>query len=235
VNLSNEREVEVTGGALVALHDEALAVAVIAHLERSGIRIRARELADAIGGPFAGVAADVPAATGGPMDWLANAVPTVDVLVVDAPQIPGGRFLEATESEMRRLVGDGLVRTTRLIQAVGARMVEQESGRIIYVARSGAVGVVHERALHAMIDAALVRLCMALAGEWATLGIRVNVVAAGQLASDPDAADATTARIPMRRLGQADEVAKLVTHLATGVDFLTGGVIAVDGGVSARS
>ena len=84
--------------------------------------------------------------------------------------------------------------------------------------------------------AALQALTMALAVEWAPQ-VRFNVVQPGTLPMPADWTDAEralriAASIPMRRLGTFDELARAVAWLALDADYVTGQVLAVDGGRS---
>lgn len=76
-----------------------------------------------------------------------------------------------------------------------------------------------------------------VAREVASRNIRVNVIAPGMIESDMTAIlsdkikEATLAQIPMKEFGQAEQVADLTVFLA-GQDYLTGQVVAIDGGLS---
>ena len=79
-----------------------------------------------------------------------------------------------------------------------------------------------------------------MAREVAARGIRVNAIAPGFIASDmtdviPEKMQkAIVANIPMKRIGKAKEVATVATFLAE-QDYLTGQVIAIDGGMTMQS
>ena len=79
-----------------------------------------------------------------------------------------------------------------------------------------------------------------MAREVAARGIRVNAIAPGFIASDmtdviPEKMQkAIVANIPMKRIGKAEEVATVATFLAE-QDYLTGQVIAIDGGMTMQS
>ena len=76
--------------------------------------------------------------------------------------------------------------------------------------------------------------CMAL--EWADYNIQVNALTVGAIATaltPPDRAAALATAIPANRVGQAEEVARLVAFLCSdGCDFLTGECITIDGGIT---
>lgn len=95
--------------------------------------------------------------------------------------------------------------------------------------------------LYAMTKAALNQLTKNLACEWARDGIRVNAVApwythtplTEKLLQDPQVMADVVARTPMRRVGEASEVAAPMAFLCSeAAGFLTGQILAVDGGYS---
>lgn len=88
----------------------------------------------------------------------------------------------------------------------------------------------------------VVALTRALAAEWAAVGVRVNAICPGPVCTDlnrplwehPAAREQTAAVVPMRRWGQPEEVAGVAVFLASSAaSYITGQVIAVDGGQSA--
>lgn len=123
-------------------------------------------------------------------------------------------------------------------QAVAATMTS--GGSIVLVgsvaAHRGDVG--EPSAAYAASKGAVSSLSRQLAVEWGPRGIRVNAVIPGVIdtamttvTSDPDATAALLERLPLGRLGEADEVAKACLFLA-GADssYITGTEITVDGG-----
>ena len=85
-------------------------------------------------------------------------------------------------------------------------------------------------------------LMRVMANRYASAGIRVNMVVPGvidtpmndPLRSDPDLRDRWLARVPMRRMGSADEIASAIAWLASGdASYVTGAALVVDGGMSA--
>jgi NAD(P)-dependent dehydrogenase (short-subunit alcohol dehydrogenase family) len=104
----------------------------------------------------------------------------------------------------------------------------------------GPLGV-RDRVAYATSKAGLIGMAKALAVELAPT-VRVNAIMLGTFATDmnealqDDAAalEALQARVPLARLGNADEVGQVAAFLADEATFVTGAVWEVDGGVSAR-
>ena len=152
--------------------------------------------------------------------------------------------LEVTESDWDAVLDTNLKGAFFCAQAVGRGMVGRNAGTIVNVASAAALVAVEDRAAYAASKAGLVMLTRVLALEWATHGVRVNAVAptfvetelARQTLDQPGMRDQIIARIPMGRLAATDDVVGAVRFLlddaASG--FVTGQVVAIDGGLSLR-
>lgn len=124
-----------------------------------------------------------------------------------------------------------------MTQAVLKPMSKARSGAIINI--SSVVGLVGNvgQANYAASKAGLIGFSKSVAREVAGRGVRVNVVAPGFIESDmtdaiPDKLkDAMLAQIPMKRIGKPEEVAEVVAFLAK-QEYLTGQVLAIDGGMT---
>lgn len=161
----------------------------------------------------------------------------VDLLVNNAGVAHYGLLQDMTEMEWRRLFAvntDGAFRCCR--EAIPA-MVRRRSGCIINTASVwGQCGASCEAAYSAS-KGALIAFTKALAKELGPSGVRVNCVCPGVIDTDMIAnltgedKKALAADTPLGRIGTPEDVAELVSFLASDrAAFITGQVIAVDGG-----
>jgi len=132
----------------------------------------------------------------------------------------------------------------------GAFLCLREAGRLMAAQRQGVIvniSSVHEfipwpgYAHYCASKGGLKLLTQTVALEWAPLGIRVVAIAPGAIATplnsavldDPEALREVEAEIPLRRLGQPEEIAAAVVWVAgEEAAYLTGTTLVVDGGMS---
>lgn len=126
-----------------------------------------------------------------------------------------------------------------LLQAVLPGMVAQHHGRIVLISSVAALGGLHRQAGYAASKAGLLGLAKTVTLEHARDGITCNAVLPGLIETEAVASmpaqirDATIASTPARRLGRMEEVAELVTFLASdAAGFINGAEIRIDGGFS---
>ncbi|GIU15105.1 pteridine reductase [Shewanella sp. c952] len=116
-----------------------------------------------------------------------------------------------------------------------APFLKQHSGCIINLIDIHARRPLKDHGLYSISKAALEMATLSLAQELAP-DIRVNGVAPGAILwpelSNDDSQQHVLAEIPLAKLGQAEDIAKLVSHLV-GAPYISGQIIAVDGGRSA--
>lgn len=165
------------------------------------------------------------------------ALGSVDVLVNNAGITRDKIMLKMTEEDFEQVLKVNLTGAFNMTQAVLKPMTKARQGAIInlssVVGLTGNVG----QANYATSKAGLIGFSKSVAREVAGRNIRVNVIAPGFIESDmtdglsEKIKEASLAQIPMKRFGNTEEVADVALFLA-GQEYLTGQVIAIDGGLT---
>ncbi len=164
----------------------------------------------------------------------------VDVLVNNAGITKDGLFLRMEEADWDRVINTNLKSAFLFCKAVGMMMMRQKYGRIVNIASvSGLVGNPGQ-ANYSASKAGVVGFSRTIARELASRNITVNVVAPGFITTDmtnvlhEKIKTEAKERIPVRRFGTPEDIADMVCYLVgPGAGFVTGQVIAVDGGMTA--
>ena len=174
---------------------------------------------------------------------------SVDILVNNAGIYPMIPMLELTREAWQRVIDVNLTGLSFVSKAAGARMAEQGAGgKIINVASIDAlhpsmVGL----AAYDSSKGGVLMFTKAFALEMAPHGVNVNAIAPGGISTEGTAAplagsgltaDEMTAmterfiaQIPLGRMGEPDDIAKVAVFLASSAaDYITGELIVVDGG-----
>lgn len=212
---------------LAARRDDALALAV-AELRDEGLSASAvtMDVTNAASVEAAFAAAEAEA--GG-----------IDILVNNSGVAPAGTAIDLDEAEWDRTLDTNL-KGAWLASRAFARSARgaKRPGAIVNVASILGSRVAGHVAAYAASKAGLIQLTKATALEFARLGIRVNALAPGYIATDLNRAffasepgKAMMARIPQRRLGTpADLDGPLLLLAGDASRYMTGSVITVDGG-----
>jgi NAD(P)-dependent dehydrogenase (short-subunit alcohol dehydrogenase family) len=154
-----------------------------------------------------------------------------------------GSLVETTPETFAAIVHDNLHSAFLTTRAAAKRMVEQDgAGSIVHIASVAAVSALPYGAGYAAAKAAMLSLTRTAALELGPAGIRVNAVAPGTVRTPASGARATDAdsvaeqtAVPLRRRGVPDDIAYAVLFLLSDLArWITGQVLAVDGGSSAR-
>ncbi|MBB2940677.1 2-deoxy-D-gluconate 3-dehydrogenase [Actinoplanes lutulentus] len=167
----------------------------------------------------------------------------VDILVNNAGVIEREDSVDVSRQSWNRVVDINLNGLFFLSQQFGRAMTERGSGKIINVASllsfQGGLRV----AAYAASKHGVAGVTKALANEWGPLGVQVNAIAPGYIATDnttalrqdPDRSRSILERIPAGRWGNAADIAGAAVFLSSAAaDYVNGHVLVVDGGWMAR-
>lgn len=162
-----------------------------------------------------------------------------DVLVNNAGITRDTLTMRMTSEDWDLVIDTDLKGAFNFTRAVLRTMVKQRSGRIINIGSvSGLLGLAGQ-ANYAASKAGLAGLTKTLARELAGRGITANVIAPGFIETDMTASlsdaikEGALAQIPQNRMGAGADIAAAVAFLASAeAAYITGQVLAVDGGMS---
>ncbi len=163
----------------------------------------------------------------------------LDVLVNNAGITRDGLLMRMSEADFDAVIDTNLKGAFHTIRHASRQFLKQRSGRIINIASvSGLLGNAGQ-ANYAASKAGVIGLTKSVARELASRQITVNAVAPGFIATEmvdamtDSAKAAMTDHIPFGRIGEPEEVADVVAFLASdAARYVTGQIIAVDGGMS---
>lgn len=224
------------GGAIArALHKQGATVA-LSGTRREALDTLASELGERVHvcpanlGDSESVEALVPAAEA--------AMGGIDILVNNAGITRDNLFIRMKDEEWSDLMRINLESVFRLSRAATKTMMRKRHGRIIsitsIIGTTGNAG----QANYAAAKAAIVGMSKSLAQEVATRGVTINCIAPGFIATpmtdvlSESQRESTLARVPMGRLGSAEEIAAAVVYLASAeAAYVTGQTLHVNGGM----
>lgn len=241
-----DRVAVVTGGTrgigLATAHALAEAGATVVVTGRDAERAAqvAKEIAAAHGTPAHGAGFDVAdfAAVGAAFKTIAAEHGRIDILVASAGVMENAMLGMARADHVDRMLRVNVSGAFAAVQAASRVMMRKRTGSIVLlssiVGEYGAAG----QAAYAAAKAAVATLARSAAKELGPAGIRVNAVAPGVIRTDLTAGlpaevlDKQAAAASLRRLGDPDDVARVIRFLASDeAAFVTGQVIGVDGGL----
>jgi NAD(P)-dependent dehydrogenase (short-subunit alcohol dehydrogenase family) len=162
----------------------------------------------------------------------------IDVLVNSAgivgPNVP---LVDTASEQWRAVLEVNVLGTVNMMRAVLPGMLRSGWGRIVNIASIAGKEGNPNLSVYSASKAAVIALTKSAGKELATSGVLVNAIAPAVISTpmndstSPDVLEHITSLIPMRRVGEASEVAELIAWLASdNVSFSTGAVYDISGG-----
>ncbi len=159
----------------------------------------------------------------------------IDVLVNNAGIVRDGLFMMMEAENWQAVIDTSLNGFYNMTRPVIEKMVRARSGAIVSVSSASSLLPNRGQANYSAAKAGLNAASRVVASEVARLGIRVNVVAPGLIETDMIAnapKDHIKTLIPMARIGNPEEVAKVVAFLCSSdSSYMTGQILSVNGGM----
>ena len=158
----------------------------------------------------------------------------IDILVNNAGITRDNLMLRMTDAEFDAVLATNLKGAFHTMRAAAKTMLKKRYGRIINIASVSGITGNAGQANYAAAKAGMIGMTKSAARELASRGITVNAVAPGFIETDKlpeEIREGACKQIPLGRFGQPEDVAKAVAFLAAEGSYLTGQVLAVDGGM----
>lgn len=165
----------------------------------------------------------------------------IEILVNNAGSVKQEPFLELSPQNWDTTLKTHLTGSFQCSQIAAREMAKNKWGRILNIASVGGIGAPPGLAAYSAAKAGLIGLTRAMAVDLADHGIRVNAIAPGPILTElyqavktEEERRAKARSLPCNRLGTVEEIAQVALFFcSTEVDFITGQVLAVDGGSTA--
>ncbi len=238
--------------ALVTGAASGIGLAIATRLAALGARValadrdatRLGAAAAALGGQAVAIVGDIgdEAGVARLVGEAVEALGTIDILVNNAGVFePIARTIDQRLEDWQRVMDINL-RGVYLMSRDVARHIlgRRGAGAFVNIASVAGLDAIPSSNAYGVSKAAVIHLTRTMAGEWAGKGLRVNCVAPGfietpmafEMFADKHVDRAQIERrLPMRRLGDADEIAAAVAFLASdAASYITGAILPVDGG-----
>lgn len=235
-------------GIGLAIATRAAQLGAVVHLTARSPQAAAETasaLAATYGAQVEGHGLDIAAADAGSrLDAVLQATGDLDALVYNAGVSPVyARPEHITDAAFDQIMAVNLRGPFLVARAFGAQcLAQRRAGAIVFIASVASLIGTPRVAAYSATKAGVLGLTRSLAVDWAADGIRVNAVAPGWVATDMTQGlrdnrhlhDSLTARVPMGRFAQPEEIADVALFLASdSARYVTGSVYSVDGGLLA--
>ena len=162
----------------------------------------------------------------------------IDILINNAGVTSDNLLIRMKQEEWDKVIDVNLKGTFNCIRASTKTLMKQRAGKIVNI--TSVVGIIGNagQANYCASKAGVIGLTKSVARELASRNIQVNAVAPGYIETDmtkdlpDDVMQTLIDTIPLRRMGTTEDVASLVSFLASeNADYITGQIITVDGGM----
>ncbi|MGA0393893.1 MAG: SDR family NAD(P)-dependent oxidoreductase [Rhodospirillales bacterium] len=174
-------------------------------------------------------------------DFVRDQFGALHILINGAAYTIEALAWDTTEPEWNKSIDTSLKGTYFACTILGTLMREAGYGKIINLSSTYARATIPTRSVYSAIKAAISHLTESLAVEWGPEGIRINSLAPTAVRTPSRAEylakfeDAVTARIPLGRIAETDDLLAAAVYLASPAsDFVTGQTLFVDGGFVAH-
>lgn len=163
----------------------------------------------------------------------------VDVLINNAGITKDGLMMRMSEQQWDAVINVNLKSAFNFINACTPIMMKQKSGSIINMSSIVGVSGNAGQTNYSASKAGLIGLAKSIAKELGSRGIRANAIAPGFIATEmthaltPEQQASWAEKVPLRRVGTPDEVAKVALFLASDLSsYVSGQVISVCGALN---
>jgi NAD(P)-dependent dehydrogenase (short-subunit alcohol dehydrogenase family) len=166
----------------------------------------------------------------------------IDVLVCNAASNPAyGPMHKMSDDQFNKVLSNNIVANHWLINFTAPQMIERKDGSIIIISSIAGLKGSPVIGAYCISKAADFQLARNLAVEFGPYNVRINCIAPGLIKTDfaralwenPDTLKASTARTPLGRIGDPDEIAGAAIFLASKAgSYMTGQIVVVDGGAT---
>jgi len=243
--MTEKRVAIVTGGS------RGIGAAIVKSLAKDGMHVVAiaRNMdklqqvvseVEAAGGTAEAVTCDIGDSKGlaAAIEGIAEKHGRLDVLVNNAGITKDGLLLRMEDEDFDSVINTNLKSAFVAIRSAARLIMRSKTGRIINISSVAGVAGNPGQANYSASKAGLIGLSKTVAREFAGKGITCNVIAPGFITTDmtdvlnDKIKEGVKQVIPLRRFGEASEIAAAVSFFASeGAAYVTGQVLCVDGGM----